>query len=91
MFVGACTFQMLLALVFLVFRILQLYAEENAIDDTVYYLGEALRKGVIELEVYLKVCDIITGGGEGGGGEGREGRGGCAMLAADPIEQMLPT
>ena len=36
-------------------RILQLYAEENAIDDTIYYLGEALRKEVIELEVFLKV------------------------------------
>ena len=36
-------------------RILQLYAEENAVDDTIYYLGEALRKGVIELEAFLKV------------------------------------
>lgn len=36
-------------------RILQLYAEENAIDDTIYYLGEALRKGVIELDIFLKV------------------------------------
>lgn len=35
-------------------QILQLYAEENAVDDTIYYLGEALRKGVIELEVFLK-------------------------------------
>jgi ESCRT-I complex subunit TSG101 len=35
-------------------QILQLYAEENAVEDTVYYLGEALRKGVIELEVFLK-------------------------------------
>jgi ESCRT-I complex subunit TSG101 len=35
-------------------QILQLYAEENAIEDTVYYLGEALRKGVIELETFLK-------------------------------------
>ena len=39
-------------------RILQLYAEENAVEDTVYYLGEALRKGVIELEVFLKVSDL---------------------------------
>ena len=36
-------------------RILRLYAEENAIDDTIYYLGEALRKGIIELDVFLKV------------------------------------
>ena len=39
-------------------RILQLYAEENAIEDTVYYLGEALRKGVIELETFLKVSTV---------------------------------
>ena len=36
-------------------RILRLYAQENAVDDTIYFLGEALRKGVIELEVFLKV------------------------------------
>lgn len=35
-------------------QILRLYAEENAIDDTIYYLGEALRKGIIELDVFLK-------------------------------------
>ena len=36
-------------------RILRLYAEENAIDDTIYHIGEALRKGVIEPDVFLKV------------------------------------
>ena len=41
-------------------RILQLYAEENALDDTIYHLGEALRKGVIELEVFLKVRKNLT-------------------------------
>lgn len=35
-------------------QILRLYAEENAVDDTIYYLGEALRKGIIELDVFLK-------------------------------------
>jgi ESCRT-I complex subunit TSG101 len=35
-------------------QILKLYAEENAIDDTIYYLGEALRRGVITHEVFLK-------------------------------------
>ncbi|XP_064397576.1 tumor susceptibility gene 101 protein-like [Halichondria panicea] len=35
-------------------QILRLYAEENAIDDTIYYLGEALRKGVIDLDAFLK-------------------------------------
>lgn len=36
-------------------QILNLYAEENAIEDTIFYLGEALRRGVIDLEVFLKV------------------------------------
>ena len=40
-------------------RILHLYAEENAIDDTIYYLSEALRKGVISLDVFLKVTDCV--------------------------------
>ena len=40
---------------FLLYRILRLYAEENAIDDTIYYLGEALRRGVITSEAFLKV------------------------------------
>eukprot|EP00731_Ephydatia_muelleri_P029852 Em0021g375a len=35
-------------------QILELYAEENAIDDTIYYLGESLRKGIIPLDVFLK-------------------------------------
>uniref|UniRef100_A0A8C5AME8 Tumor susceptibility 101a n=1 Tax=Gadus morhua TaxID=8049 RepID=A0A8C5AME8_GADMO len=36
-------------------QILNLYAEENAIEDTIFYLGEALRRGTIDLEVFLKV------------------------------------
>lgn len=36
-------------------QILNLYAEENAIEDTIFYLGEALRRGVIDLDVFLKV------------------------------------
>ena len=36
-----------------------MYAEENAIDDTIYYLSEALRKGVIPVDVYLKVWSIL--------------------------------
>ncbi|XP_078663024.1 tumor susceptibility gene 101 protein-like isoform X1 [Branchiostoma floridae x Branchiostoma belcheri] len=35
-------------------QLVNLFAEENAIEDTIYYLGEALRKGVIDLEVFLK-------------------------------------
>lgn len=38
-------------------QILNLYAEENAIEDTIFYLGEALRRGVIDLEVFLKVAE----------------------------------
>lgn len=41
-------------------QILNLYAEENAIEDTIFYLGEALRRGVIDLEVFLKVGFEIT-------------------------------
>lgn len=36
-------------------QILNLYAEENAIEDTIFYLGEALRRDVIDLDVFLKV------------------------------------
>lgn len=40
-------------------QILNLYAEENAIEDTIFYLGEALRRGVIDLEVFLKVSSPL--------------------------------
>lgn len=40
---------------FLFFRILNLFAEENAVEDAIYYLSDALRREVIELEVFLKV------------------------------------
>lgn len=36
------------------FRLLNAYAEEAAIEDAVYFMGEALRSGVIDLEVFLK-------------------------------------
>jgi len=35
-------------------QILNSCAEENATEDAVYYLGEALRKGVIDLDIFLK-------------------------------------
>lgn len=35
-------------------QLLNAYAEEAAIEDAVYYMGEALRSGVIDLEVFLK-------------------------------------
>ena len=41
-------------------QILNLYAEENAIEDTVFYLGEALRQGVIDLDVFLKHVRLLS-------------------------------
>ena len=35
-------------------QIMQLYAEENAIEDALYYLNDGLRRDVIELDVFLK-------------------------------------
>lgn len=35
-------------------QLLNAYAEEAATEDAIYYLGEALRSGVIDLEVFLK-------------------------------------
>uniref|UniRef100_T1JPK6 UEV domain-containing protein n=1 Tax=Strigamia maritima TaxID=126957 RepID=T1JPK6_STRMM len=35
-------------------QLLNLFAEENATEDAIYYLGEALRKGIIDLDLFLK-------------------------------------
>lgn len=35
-------------------QILESFAEEQAIEDTIFYLGEALRKGSVDLEAFLK-------------------------------------
>ena len=35
-------------------RLFNLYAEENALQDAIYYLGEARRRGIIDIEVFLK-------------------------------------
>lgn len=35
-------------------QLLNAFAEEQATEDAVYYMGEALRKGVVELDVFLK-------------------------------------
>ncbi|XP_022663859.1 tumor susceptibility gene 101 protein-like [Varroa destructor] len=35
-------------------QLLQAYAEESAVEDAIYYLGEGLRKGVIDLDTFLK-------------------------------------
>jgi len=41
--------------------LLNAFAEEQATEDAVYYMGEALRKGVVDLDVFLKVtiCCIV--------------------------------
>lgn len=35
-------------------QILQLYAEESAIEDAIYYLNDALRRDVLKIDVFLK-------------------------------------
>lgn len=35
-------------------RLLNAYADEAATEDAIYYLGEGLRGGVIDLETFLK-------------------------------------
>ncbi|KAK3605192.1 hypothetical protein CHS0354_013003 [Potamilus streckersoni] len=35
-------------------QLVNAFAEEQALDDAIYYLGEALRKNVIDLDVFLK-------------------------------------
>jgi len=35
-------------------QLLNAYAEEAAIEDAIYYLGEGFRTGVIDLEIFLK-------------------------------------
>uniref|UniRef100_A0AAY4C030 Tumor susceptibility gene 101 protein n=2 Tax=Denticeps clupeoides TaxID=299321 RepID=A0AAY4C030_9TELE len=41
-------------------QILNLYAEENAIEDTVFYLAEALHRGVVNLEVFLRHVRLLS-------------------------------
>lgn len=35
-------------------RLLNAFAEEAALEDAIYYMGEALRCGVIDLDVFLR-------------------------------------
>ena len=35
-----------------------MFAEENALEDTIYYLSEGLRKDAIDLESFLKVMKL---------------------------------
>ncbi|CAH1391720.1 unnamed protein product [Nezara viridula] len=41
-------------------QILNTYAEEAALEDTIYYIGEALRRGVIDLDVFLKQIRTLS-------------------------------
>uniref|UniRef100_A0A8D8QAP5 Tumor susceptibility gene 101 protein n=2 Tax=Cacopsylla melanoneura TaxID=428564 RepID=A0A8D8QAP5_9HEMI len=41
-------------------QILTTFTEEAATEDTIYYMGEALRRGVIDLEVYLKQVRALS-------------------------------
>lgn len=42
-----------------VFRLINLVAEDNAIEDTVYHLHRALNTGRIDLERFLRVRAIL--------------------------------
>ncbi len=37
-------------------RLVDLVADDNAIEDTLYHLHRALNSGRIDLERYIKVC-----------------------------------
>ena len=41
-------------------RLFKAFAEEQALEDAIYYLGEALRKNVIDLDVFLKVSLLMV-------------------------------
>lgn len=41
-------------------QILNLFAEENAVEDTIYYLSESLRKEAIDLDLFLKNVRVLS-------------------------------
>uniref|UniRef100_A0A1B6CLS7 UEV domain-containing protein n=1 Tax=Clastoptera arizonana TaxID=38151 RepID=A0A1B6CLS7_9HEMI len=41
-------------------QILNAFAEEAALEDAIYYMGEALRRGVIDLDVFLKQVRTLS-------------------------------
>ncbi|KAK7868549.1 hypothetical protein R5R35_009449 [Gryllus longicercus] len=41
-------------------QLLNAFAEEAATEDTIYYMGEALRRGVIDLDVFLKQVRTLS-------------------------------
>jgi hypothetical protein len=42
------------------FRLLNAFAEEAALEDAIYYMGEALRCGVIDLDVFLRQVRTLS-------------------------------
>ena len=42
-------------------QLLQSFSEEQAIEDTLYLLGDGLRREVIGIELYLKVRTLVIG------------------------------
>ena len=40
-------------------QLVNAYAEESAVEDAIYYVGEGLRKEVIDLDTFLKVSSSI--------------------------------
>nr|CAH7751702.1 unnamed protein product [Callosobruchus chinensis] len=45
---------------FVIFRLLNAFAEEAALEDAIYYMGEALRCGVIDLDVFLRQVRTLS-------------------------------
>ncbi|XP_030755968.1 tumor susceptibility gene 101 protein [Sitophilus oryzae] len=41
-------------------QLLNAYAEEAALEDAIYYMGEALRRGVIDLDVFLRQVRTLS-------------------------------
>lgn len=39
---------------------LNTFAEEAALEDAIYYMGEALRRGVIDLDVFLRQVRTLS-------------------------------
>ncbi|GJQ88023.1 TSG101 [Trypoxylus dichotomus] len=41
-------------------QLLNAFAEEAALEDAIYYMGEALRRGVIDLEIFLRQVRTLS-------------------------------
>ena len=45
---------------FFLYRLLNAFAEEAALEDAIYYMGEALRCGIIDLEIFLRQVRTLS-------------------------------